>query len=44
MDGLTIKSDGQGRLLVTVETTQRYTHVTQPALARIKSPLDNMQL
>jgi len=27
-----------------IETTERYTHVTQPALARIKSPLDNMQL
>jgi len=27
-----------------IKTTERYTHVTQPALARIKSPLDNMQL
>jgi site-specific recombinase XerD len=27
-----------------IETTERYTHVTQPALQRIKSPLDNMQL
>jgi site-specific recombinase XerD len=27
-----------------IETTERYTHVTQPALARIKSPLDNIQL
>ena len=27
-----------------IETTERYTHVTQPALARIKSPLDNMPL
>jgi len=27
-----------------IQTTERYTHVTQPALARIKSPLDNMQL
>jgi site-specific recombinase XerD len=27
-----------------IKTTERYAHVTQPALARIKSPLDNMQL
>jgi site-specific recombinase XerD len=27
-----------------IKTTERYTYVTQPALARIKSPLDNMQL
>jgi site-specific recombinase XerD len=27
-----------------IETTERYTHVTQPALQRIKSPLDTMQL
>jgi site-specific recombinase XerD len=27
-----------------METTERYTHVTRPALARIKSPLDNVQL
>lgn len=27
-----------------IETTERYTHVTQPTLGRIKSPLDNMQL
>ncbi len=27
-----------------IETTEHYTHVTQPALARIKSPLDNIRL
>jgi site-specific recombinase XerD len=27
-----------------IETTERYTHVTRPALGRIKSPPDNMQL
>ena len=27
-----------------IETTERYTHVTQPGLARIKSLLDKMQL
>ena len=27
-----------------IETTERYTHVSQKALGRIKSPLDNMQL
>ncbi len=27
-----------------IETTQRYTHVTQRAVGRIKSPLDNMQI
>ncbi len=27
-----------------IETTERYTHVTLPALGRIKSPLDNMPL
>jgi site-specific recombinase XerD len=28
----------------TVETTQRYTHVTQKGMERIKSPLDNLKL
>jgi len=27
-----------------IKTAERYTHVTQPALARIESPLDNRQL
>jgi site-specific recombinase XerD len=27
-----------------IVTTQRYTHVTQKAVKRIKSPLDNIQL
>jgi integrase/recombinase XerD len=28
----------------TVETTQRYTHVTLKGMERIKSPLDNLKL
>ncbi|MCZ7573328.1 MAG: tyrosine-type recombinase/integrase [Ardenticatenaceae bacterium] len=27
-----------------IETTERYTHVTQKGMEKIKSPLDNMQL